>query len=346
MGMLISGVASASFTGNSGSLSISSVITGLTGIFAKLDVENTFDEGQLINKSGTTTPNERRGVNVTHNQVSSYCLSNSDGATKDYCLSSKDSLIVLEGSTGGDLYGTASAASAFLVGDSIQSRLWLAPNGVSMFSTANNTPPSPAMPSGIMVGSNAQNAATFLVDATNDWTKHLPIAAPAASECDAADEKGRMYFDSTANAFKYCNGTAWSDFGGGGGGGYDSISYSQFANNADTASIYEDSNIRLGWDDDPGGNNLQLTLLTNSGGSGGVTAICRIVPGTYVVSGRYEITALNTASNIALDIANKGSVNCMIAARDDDTYPFYEVGIVNTEQPTNKNSIKVEKLVP
>ena len=210
IGMLVSGIASASFTGTAAGgvaasalldyfrLAGANIATGLNRFQGVTQMEN-----DVVVVNASTTANERRGVDATNDEVASFCLTNADGATKDYCMSSRNSLLFLEGSTGTDLYGTANGSSIILAADSIQSRAWMAPNGVTLFSTANQSPPSPAMPSGIMVGSNAQNAATFLVDATNDWSKHLPIAAPAASECDSADEKGRLYFDSTANEFKF-----------------------------------------------------------------------------------------------------------------------------------------------
>ena len=335
-------VSFATFEGGRNSLSIDAVIAALAGTYAELGVANIFQQDQQIEKLDIATPAERRGLNIQSNEAGSLCITDADGSTKDFCITSKFGAFYVEGSTSA-MYGQAGAADIGLIFDSIGARTWISPLGSATVAAGTTSPPDTSF----HVGGNTRTNSTFLVDATNDWTKHLPIAAPASTECDSADEKGRLYFDSTANAFKYCDGSAWSDLGGGGGGGgYDSISYSQFPNNADTASIYEDSNIRIGWNDDAGGNHLTLELLTDSGGAGGVTAICRIVPGTYVVSGRYEITALNTPSDIAQDIANKGSVNCMIAARDDATYPFYEVGIVNTDLAANKNSIKVEKLVP
>ena len=62
-GILVSTVSFASFTGGGGGgLSLPDIITGLTGIFAKLDLANVFTESQTIEVDGV---DPREGLNIT-----------------------------------------------------------------------------------------------------------------------------------------------------------------------------------------------------------------------------------------------------------------------------------------
>ena len=133
-------------------------------------------------------------------------MTSSDGSTKTYCMTSANSLLYLEGQTSA-IFGTNTGAGAAMAYDVINNRVWLAPFGSVVVASANTNVPDTTF----MVGSNVRTGATFLVDATNDWIKLLPIAAPAATECDDAAEKGRIYYDSGTDKIRFCNGTAWTD---------------------------------------------------------------------------------------------------------------------------------------
>ena len=186
-----------------------------------------------------------------------------------------------------------------------------------------------------MVGSNLLSAATFSVDTTNDFTKHLSISAPAASECDSATEKGRLYFDDTANEFKFCNGSAWSSFGGGGGGGgasgnvTNTIDRYVIANcQNDSNNFYDDGTIRLSWNQP--NEKLELEVLTSPSGSRVGTA-CE-TRGGYS-SSYYAETSITTSTATNISPSNgaiPGDVMvCTIGAAQDATYPSYEITFHN-----------------
>mgnify|MGYP003645141787 CR=1 FL=1 len=145
------------------------------------------------------------GIRVQTTERASYCLGPSDGSSSEFCMSGGNTLM-LHGSSAA-LYDQTSTGNVTLLSDSVQNRHWFAPTG-SFVVAGGQQPP---IESAFMVGSNLNNAATFLADTTNDWIKVLPISAPAATECDEADERGRIYYDSGTDKLKYCNGTAWTD---------------------------------------------------------------------------------------------------------------------------------------
>ena len=207
--VLFSGVAVAEISGP-GLKGITQAVADL--LYARLASTNTFTKDQKINDPEALAGGTFSGMRLQTTERASYCLGPSDGQTREFCLSG-GSTVMLHGSNG-DLYDGASTGNVTLQSDSSTNRHWFTPSG-SMVVGGGQQPPIEAA---FMVGSNLLNAATFVVDTTNDITKHLPISAPAATECDEAAEKGRMYYDSTADAFKYCNGTAWTSFGGGGEG--------------------------------------------------------------------------------------------------------------------------------
>ena len=206
----------------------------------------------------------------------------------------------------------------------------------------------------LTVGSNTRAASTFLVDATNDWTKHLPITAPAATECDAAVEKGRMYYDDTANEFKYCNGTAWTSFGGGGGGGaggnvtntLDRYTLANCQNDAN--DFYDDGTIRLTWNQPS--EKLELERLT-APASYHVQSVCE-TKGGYT-SSYYKETDITSAT--AVDIAPTNGptpgeiMTCTVAAEYDANYPSYNITFYNVGDGSGfymNCVVKIEKQVP
>jgi len=192
-------VSYATFEGGTG------ISFGTLADYAKLSLTNIFTKDQKINDPEVLTGGTFSGVRVQTTERASYCLGPSDGFTREFCLSG-GATVMLHGS-GGSLYDGASTGNVTLVSDSSLERHWFAPSG-SMVVAGGQQPP---IGSAFMVGSNLNNAATLLVDTTNDWIKILPISAPAATECDAADERGRIYYDSGTDKIRYCDGTAWTD---------------------------------------------------------------------------------------------------------------------------------------
>ena len=224
--LTVASVSFATFEGGGGS-SVSLVD------YAKKTLENTFTKGQLIHKTDSTVAGERRGLEIKNNEAGSLCLGPSDtpSDTKSFCFTNSGGLGKLEGQLG-TLYGTGSAASTGFAFDSLSNgRMSIAPSGVTSIGAATTTAANVTL----TIGSNTEAAATFAVDATNDWTKHLPIAAPAASECDESDERGRMYYDGTSDVYRYCNGAGWSDL---------SPSLVLNQNNVD-ATVFSDVNFRI-----------------------------------------------------------------------------------------------------
>ena len=199
---LFSGVVVAEITG-SGIRGISAAIAD--GIYARLDATNLFVKDQTINDPEVLTGGTFSGVRVQTTERVSVCLGPSDGLTREFCMSG-GSTLMLHGSSG-SLYDGASTGNVTLQSDSSTNRHWFAPSGSAVFGGGQQPP----IESAFMVGSNLNNAATLLVDTTNDWIKVLPITAPAATECDEADERGRIYYDSGTDKLRYCNGTAWTD---------------------------------------------------------------------------------------------------------------------------------------
>ena len=213
-GIFISGIASANFRGTGGDsaggggLTLAQIITGITGIFAKLDLTNTFVKDQKINDADVLAGGTYSGMRLQTTERASYCLGPSDGQVKEFCFSGGN-LLQIHGSNG-SIYDGIVTGNQVLASDPGLNRHWWAPTGNTVMVGGTGTPET-----SFMVGSHQRTASTFLVDTTNDWTKHLPISAPAAGECDDAAEKGRMYYDSTSDEFKYCNGTAWEAFADG-----------------------------------------------------------------------------------------------------------------------------------
>mgnify|MGYP003142561738 CR=1 FL=1 len=162
----------------------------------------------MVHIDDTVAGGVRRGVEVKNNEVGSFCAGPSDGQLRSYCFSQSNGVLKLEGGNG-TLYDTATSSHVglqFNFGGAAPSMM-LNQGGTVSIGAGNFLVPEAAL----TVGSNTRTASTFLVDTTNDWIKLLPIAAPAATECDAADEKGRIYYDSGTDKIRYCNGTAWTD---------------------------------------------------------------------------------------------------------------------------------------
>jgi hypothetical protein len=199
--MLLSGIASASFTGSSPmGVSAADLLD-----YAKLAVTNLFTKDQTINDPEVLAGGTFSGIRVQTTERASYCLGPSDGATREFCMSGGNTLM-LHGSSS-DLYDNAATGTVTLISDSTQNRHWFAPSGSAVIAGGQSSP----IGSAFMIGSHLNDTATFLVDTTNDWMKLLPITAPAATECDEAVERGRIYYDSGTDKLKYCNGTAWTD---------------------------------------------------------------------------------------------------------------------------------------
>lgn len=284
------------------------------------------------------------GMRVQTTERASICIGPSDGQTREFCMSG-GSVLQLHGANS-DIYDSASTGNITLMSDSGLNRHWFAPTG-SIVVAGGQQPP---IESAFMVGSNLLSAATFSVDTTNDWSKHLPISAPAASECDSADEKGRLYFDSTANEFKFCNGTAWTSFGGGGGG--PTTTMAVFDNQSDIADLYSDSNMRLSYL--TAHKRLSLEILTMPSGSTnnvGVETTCfRPDNALNSIQTQAQITSTGSAFTIANQIGNvndnvPATASCSIKAMDDSTWGYYEVVFVRaSKQHANReHSIKVLK---
>ena len=197
--VLVASASFATFEGGSG-LSYGSLVG-----YAQLALTNIFTKDQKINDPEVLAGGTFSGVRLQTTERASYCIGPSDGQTREFCLSG-GSTVMLHGSNG-DLYDGSSTGNVTFQSDSSTNRHWFTPSG-SMVVGGGQQPP---IESAFMVGSNLNNAATLLVDTTNDWMKLLPISAPAATECDAADERGRIYYDSGTDKLKYCNGTAWTD---------------------------------------------------------------------------------------------------------------------------------------
>lgn len=352
--LTVASVSFATFEGGGGGISLADVIAAISGQFAQIPVVNEFTQGQKINKSGTATNGVRQGLEIRHNEVGSMCIGPSDGQTRSYCFSSNLGVLKLEGGSG-TLYDTNTAAHVGLqwnYGGAAPSMM-LNQAGTTSVAAGNFLVPETAL----TVGSNTRTASTFLVDATNDWTKHLPIAAPAASECDAAAEKGRLYFDSTANEFKFCNGTAWTSFGGGGGGG-PTTTLDTFPNNADNANIFSDTNIKLSWINNNRRLRLEVLTLPSGTQAGGVDNVgvdisCSKPQGTYVVQVQTEITAAATTTTIADAIQGNNQddpafADCRIKAMEDESWGLYEVELVRAAKSSSSAdgrliSLKVSK---
>jgi hypothetical protein len=198
-GIMTASVSYATFEGGGASLGT------ITALFAKLDVTNLFTKDQTINDPEVLAGGTFSGVRVQTTERASYCLGPSDGSTREYCMSGGNTLM-LHGSAG-SLYDGPSTGTVTLISDSSTNRHWYAPSGSIVMAGGSASP----IGSAFMIGSNINNAATFIVDTTNDWMKLLPITAPAATECDEADERGRIYYDSGTDKLRYCNGTAWMD---------------------------------------------------------------------------------------------------------------------------------------
>ena len=337
IGMLVSGIASASFKGGTvGGVSAATLLnyfylpgnntaTG-SNVFAALtqfagpvlavnDIESDI--------TGTVTNNQRRGYHVRHNEAGSVCLGPSDGVNKSFCLSNQGGLGKFEAQSG-VLYGTATSASIGFAMDYLGGgRMSLAPTGVTSIGAGTTT----AADTTLTVGSNTRAAATFLVDATNDWTKHLPISAPAASECDAATEKGRMYYDSTSDEFKYCNGTAWTSFGGGGGGNATVLEYFyEFPENADI-TYYTDARLELAFD--TSGVDLEVNVTSLPSGNF-YSHSCR----NY--NSQTESSRNTTGTQDIWGSLSSGvHVDCVISANDDASWPSYYLTAFNTGSGDN-----------
>lgn len=336
-------------------------------------------ELDVYTDNNSSVNNERRGINMTNTEAASVCLENADGSPKDYCMTSQGTLFKLEGSTGGagsELYGTATAGVLGLQFDSISARTWISPAGVALVASTSASPPTPAMPSGFMVGSNVRSAATFLVDSTNDWVKHLPITAPAASECDDVTEKGRMFYDSAADVFKFCNGTAWEGFADGNTTTFTGLTDTpanytsaagkalkvnaaanavefvdvgtanvlnfkyEFDCGADSVDFFNDATIELSWDEGQKDLDIERVLTPTSGD---VQAICE-VRGGYS-SSYYKETDLPNSNLTNIAPANGPGpgdwMDCVIAPEADTAYPSYEISFHNVGDsvPTATNCV-------
>lgn len=354
MGMLVSGIASASFQGGSVAgvsaadlldyfkLTAANVATGLNRFTGQTQLEGpTIATNDVkVDITDTATNGVRRGVEIKNNEVGSMCIGPSDGQSRSYCLSSNLGVVKLEGGSG-TLYDTNTAAHVGLqwnYGGAAPSMM-LNQGGTVSVAAGNFLVPETAL----TVGSNTRAASTFLVDATNDWTKHLPIAAPAAGECDAAAEKGRLYFDSTANEFKYCNGTAWTSFGGGGGG--PTTTLSTFTNNSDHADIYSNTKFRLSWVETT--RRMQMEVLTLPGGTQagsvdnvGVDISCNYTSGTYIKGDQTEMMATGSTVDVTGSIQSNddgepAQAFCQIKAMEDESWGFYEVNIMRAAKASS-----------
>lgn len=198
-GILTASVSYATFEGGGTSLGT------ISALFAKLDVLNTFSKSQKVNVTDETLGGIYTGVRVQTNERASVCIGPSDGTPYEYCFSGGNTLDLHGNATG--IWNGNTRGNRVISASPWLERYWFAPSGSAVFGGGVQPP----IESAFMVGSNLNNAATLLVDTTNDWIKVLPISAPAATECDAADERGRIYYDSGTDKLKYCNGTAWTD---------------------------------------------------------------------------------------------------------------------------------------
>jgi len=348
IGMLVSGVASASFSGGGGGgLSITEIITGITGIFAKLDETNTFVKDQKINDADSLAGGTYSGMRLQTTERASYCLGPSDGQNNEFCISG-GSLFQIHGA-GGPLYDGAVTGNQIIEAQPQLSRVWLGRTSSVVIAGGGGVPDL-----NVGIGGSTKATATLEIDTTNDWTKHLSISAPAASECDDATEKGRLYFDDTANEFKFCNGTAWSSFGGGGGGGAggnvtNTIDRYTIANcNNDANDFYDDGTIRLSWNQPD--EKLEVEVLTSPSGSK-VGATCE-TRGGYT-SSYYAETMIETSTATNISPSNgaiPGDVMvCTIGAAQDATYPSYEITFHNVGNGGGGNlncNVKIEKQDP
>ena len=295
-------------------MSITEIITGITGIFAKLDATNTFVKDQKINDPDALAGGTYSGIRLQTTERVSLCLGPSDGFSKEFCLSG-GGLLQLHGSNGSHYDGTVTG-NQVLASDPGLNRHWWAPTGNTVMVGGTGTPET-----SFMVGSHLRNAATFLADTTNDWTKHLPISAPAAGECDSADEKGRMYFDSTANEFKYCNGTAWTSFGGGGGGNATVLEYFyEFPENA-SIGLYSDSQITLKYHLSGDFDVNVSTLPSGNFWSHSCRSYNSQDEGSENTTGLKEIWGA-MSSGVHID--------CVISANTDTSWPSYYLTAYNT----------------
>ncbi|QDP58259.1 MAG: hypothetical protein Unbinned1446contig1004_46 [Prokaryotic dsDNA virus sp.] len=204
-GVLVSSVSFASFTGGSGGgLSISAIINGITGIFAKLDASNTFITDQKIVDPDILAGGTYSGMRLQTTERASYCLGPSDGSNAEFCISGGN-LFQIHGA-GGPLYDGAVTGTQIITAQPQLGRVWLAPASSIVIAGGQGIPDL-----NVGIGGSTKATATLEIDTTNDWIKILPISAPAATECDDAAEKGRIYYDSGTDKVRYCNGTAWTD---------------------------------------------------------------------------------------------------------------------------------------
>lgn len=328
-GALISATAfTQTIEGGSSGISLSSVISGITGVFAKLDLTNTFTEKQTIDFADSTS-NIYNGLKITNDQYPAICLGPTTAWNRQACFSSGPTL-KLHG-LGGTLYDTTTTGNKALEYDVQNRRLWLANNGVT---NIGNTSTS-ASETTLTVGGNSRTTATFLVDATNDWTKQIKITAPAASECDAEDEGGRLFFDDTSEGYRFCHGTVqpqWTN----------SVQhfFRRFDTSAANTNVWQDENITLRWS---GGTGKDPELSIGQFGAGGfITYSC-------FDDGGMTSASVNTAG--PHDIYTAGllssgdQVRCAITANDDSAYPQYNLVWFNADN-SGETTLTVEKVWP
>lgn len=312
-------------------------------LYARLAATNTFTKDQKIDDEEVLAGGTYSGMRLQTTERASYCLGPSDGQSNEFCISG-GSVFQIHGS-GGDLYDGAVTGNQILEAQPQLSRVWLGRTSSVVIAGGGGVPDL-----NVGIGGATKATATLEIDTTNDWTKHLSISAPAASECDSADEKGRLYFDDTANEFKFCNGTAWTSFGGGGGGG-PTITMAVFDNLADIADLYSDSNIRLSYVTAHKRLSLEvLTLPSGSTNNVGVEVTCgqpdSALNAIQVSHQIYNSTLTTIATQIKNVSDNQpATAFCQIKAMDDSTWGFYEVTFVRaSKQYANReHSIKVEK---
>ena len=317
-GIFISGIASANFRGTGGDsaggggLTLAQIITGITGIFAKLDVTNTFVKDQKINDPTALAGGTYSGVRLQTTERASYCLGPSDGFSNETCLSG-GALFQIHGRDS-DVYDTGVTGTVTLAAQPKFDRVWIGPTGSTIIGGGTGAPNV-----SFGVGSPSEALATLAVDTTNDWIKLLPISAPAGTECNSAAERGRMFYDSADDHFYFCNGKGWKSMGTVG-------TYGNQDRNVDNAAVVAAPRMTIGWDvgASPYGD-VTLTPITNP--TNGLVVVCMESNGNRQDT---AITTTGSAIDIMPSLDPDEFAKCTIGAKTDTAWPFWELTVQNT----------------
>lgn len=322
--ILTSTVALATISGGGGGGGLTQAIADT--LYARLAATNIFSRDQKINDDEVLAGGTYSGMRLQTTERASYCIGPSDGSTAEHCLSG-GATVFLHG-VFGDIYdGTTTGNKVFEAQPGLN-RHWWAPTGSTVMVGGTGTPES-----AFMVGSHQDTAASFLVDTTNDWTKQLPITAPASTECDSSDEAGRLFFDSTSNAHRSCTGSEWT------AGVQDH--FVRFSSASATANVWSDDNIQLGWS---GATGYDPELTISDFGAGGGFIAFNCMSENHTTSGSVNTAGPHDIFTIGLT-STGDMVKCTITA-DYGSYPQYNLTWFNADKagPDGTATLHIEKV--